>query len=154
MYIYTCIFLTSSNTLTLSIPKIYNYRNNQRLESITVIMETIAVTKIIVLVLALFIIKKIFFDRKKSGALLPPGPKGLPFVGNITDLPPPGIPESQHWLKHKELYGPISSLTVLGQTIIIIHDKNVALELMEKRSSIYSGRPRMVFAFEMYLTPN
>lgn len=35
----------------------------------------------------------------------PPGPKGLPFVGNLNDLPKPGVLEAHHWLKHKELYG-------------------------------------------------
>lgn len=35
----------------------------------------------------------------------PPGPKGLPLVGNLNDLPKPGVLEAHHWLKHKELYG-------------------------------------------------
>jgi cytochrome P450 len=112
-------------------------------------MGRILSVEIALLVLALYTIKRVYFGKKKNVASLPPGPKGLPLVGNIKDMPPAGIPEYQHWLKHKDLYGPISSVTVLGQTIIIIHDKNVALELMEKRSAIYSGRPRMVFAFEM-----
>lgn len=36
---------------------------------------------------------------------LPPGPKGLPGIGNLNDMPPPGVLEAHHWLKHKELYG-------------------------------------------------
>lgn len=36
---------------------------------------------------------------------LPPGPRGLPVLGNLKDLPPPGMLEATHWLKHKELYG-------------------------------------------------
>lgn len=88
--------------------------------------------------------------RKTSTALpLPPGPRGLPFVGNINDLPPAGVPEYQHWLQHKDQYGPLSSITVLGQTMVIIHDKRVAFELMEKRASKYSGRPSMKFGCEM-----
>ncbi|RDW63545.1 O-methylsterigmatocystin oxidoreductase-2 [Coleophoma cylindrospora] len=113
-------------------------------------MASMLLVETSLLLLALYIFKSVFFDKKKkNAALLPPGPSGLPFVGNIADLPPAGIPEYQHWLKHKDLYGPISSVTVLGQTMIIIHDKDLALELMEKRSAIYSSRPRMVFAFEM-----
>jgi hypothetical protein len=36
---------------------------------------------------------------------LPPGPKGFPLVGNVNDLPKPGVLEANHWLKHKEQYG-------------------------------------------------
>jgi hypothetical protein len=80
---------------------------------------------------------------------LPPGPKGVPLLGNINDLPPPEALEYKHWLQHKQQYGPISSVTVMGQTIIIIHDKNAAFELMEKRASRHSGRPSMKFAMEL-----
>jgi hypothetical protein len=80
---------------------------------------------------------------------LPPGPKGLPLVGNINDLPPQGSQEYLHWLKFKVRYGPLSSITILGQTMIIIHDRDIALELMEKRASKHSGRPNMKFAMEM-----
>jgi hypothetical protein len=37
----------------------------------------------------------------------------------------------------------------MGQTIIIIHHKNAAFELMEKRASRHSGRPSMKFAMEL-----
>lgn len=82
-------------------------------------------------------------------APLPPGPKGLPLIGNINDLPPAGAPDYQHWIKFKELYGPLSCITVLGQTFIIIHDKAIAFELMEKRALKHSGRPKMQLATEM-----
>ncbi|KAJ6255808.1 hypothetical protein Dda_9418 [Drechslerella dactyloides] len=77
---------------------------------------------------------------------LPPGPKGLPILGNISDLPPVGVPEWRHWLKYKDEYGPICSVTVLGQTIIVIHDKDMASELLDKRSAKFSSRPFMEFA--------
>ncbi|KAF5601062.1 oxidoreductase [Fusarium pseudocircinatum] len=36
---------------------------------------------------------------------LPPGPKGPHLIGNLNDLPPPGVFEAHHWLKFKDLYG-------------------------------------------------
>ncbi|KAJ5378228.1 uncharacterized protein N7496_005637 [Penicillium cataractarum] len=88
-------------------------------------------------------------SRKKTPGPLPPGPVGKPIVGNISDLPPPGVQDWAHWLKHKELYGPISSVTVLGQTIVIINDNEIAMELLSKRSAIHSSRPNLVFASQM-----
>jgi hypothetical protein len=96
----------------------------------------------------LYLAKKTFF-RKRCLTPLPPGPKPKPIVGNLLDLPPRGVHEWQHWLKHKELYGPISSVSLFGQTLIIVNDVQMAIELMEKRSAIHSSRPRMVFAGEM-----
>lgn len=41
--------------------------------------------------------------------------------------------------------GPISSLTVLDKHVIILNDANLAVQLLEKRSSIHSGRPENMF---------
>ncbi|KAJ7177827.1 cytochrome P450 oxidoreductase [Mycena filopes] len=54
-----------------------------------------------------------------------------------------------HWLHHKETYGPISSLTALGRHFIIISDMQTSIELLDKRSTIYSGRPTFTFAGDM-----
>ncbi|PGH32838.1 hypothetical protein GX50_04378 [[Emmonsia] crescens] len=85
-------------------------------------------------------------STQKSRRKLPPGPKPHPILGNLKDFPPNGTPEYQHWLKHKDRYGGISSVTVLGMTLVIIHDKKVAHELLEQMSSTTSGRPTMVMA--------
>lgn len=108
--------------------------------------------------LTLYILKRLLASSSLLSSLsfksaprlpLPPGPKGLPLVGNVADLPTPGTQEWMHWRKHKDLYGPISSVTVLGQTIVIINDHETAVEVLEKRSSVYSDRPTLAFATEM-----
>ena len=79
-----------------------------------------------------------------------PGPTPLPLLGNITSLPPTNsTPEYLHWLKHKDTYGPLSAVSVLGTTLIIIHDRNLAHELLEKEASKTAGRPEMVMANEL-----
>ncbi|KAK9425738.1 putative Cytochrome P450 [Seiridium unicorne] len=77
-------------------------------------------------------------SSKKRLLPLPPEPKDLPIVKNIRGLPPPGVPEWEHWAKHKNLYDPISSVTALGATIVLIHGNGIALDLLQERSSRYS----------------
>ncbi|KAJ0268694.1 hypothetical protein CBS470a_013809 [Colletotrichum nupharicola] len=97
--------------------------------------------------LAVFIVDKLLQARKNANRPpLPPDPKGLPLVGNIRDLPQPTEFAARFWLKHKDLYGPISSVQVLGKTLIIINDAQVASEMLDKRSSEFSSRPTIVLA--------
>lgn len=93
-----------------------------------------------------FVIYLMIRSRKSPSAKLPPGPTRLPILGSIMDLPAKGEPEYQHWLKFKDKYGPISSITALGQTIIILHDKQAAIEILEKTASKSSGRPYFTFS--------
>ena len=92
---------------------------------------------------------KLILTPKRTPLPLPPGPKPKPIIGNYYDLPPAGTHEWHHWGKHKALYGPISSISVLGTIMIILNDPRVATDLLEKRSLIYSDRPRLVLAGEM-----
>lgn len=84
--------------------------------------------------------------RKATFKALPPGPTPLPLVGNILDLPANEEPEFQHWLRFKDKFGPISSITVLGQTVVMLHDKQAAMDILDKTATKSSGRPNFVFA--------
>ncbi|KAJ7184629.1 cytochrome P450 [Mycena filopes] len=84
---------------------------------------------------------------KKRAPPLPPGPRGLPFLGNVSD-----VPTSEHWLKFAELgntWGDISSLTVLGQTMIIVNSAKIAEDLLEVRGANFSDRPVIPFGGDM-----
>ena len=73
---------------------------------------------------------------------MPPGPTPLPFLGNKLQLP-----KSKPWIQFQEWskkYGPIFTIWIGRKPTIIISDPNIAVELMEKRSTKYSSRPRMV----------
>lgn len=102
---------------------------------------------IIVTVLGIFISKQCF--RARIDLSLPPGPKRLPIVGNIMDLPLNGLSEFQHLLKHKEVYGPISSMTIMRKTFIFIHDHRIARGLLDKNPITTSGRPITEFASKL-----
>ena len=77
---------------------------------------------------------------------LPPGPRGLPLVGNLLEMP-----KSHPWLTHTELHkkhGPIFSMQFGLSTVIFLGTYEAARDLLEKRSSIYSSRPRSVMVGE------
>ena len=99
--------------------------------------------------LALFLVTTILVRtvRSRRGFKLPPGPKPLPLIGNLLDLPKDH--DWVHWAKHRDVYGPISSVTVFNQTIIILNDLQAALDLFERRSNVYSNRPILTFSGEM-----
>jgi hypothetical protein len=88
--------------------------------------------------------------RRNASALpLPPGPKGYPIIGNYLDLPPAGSREYEHWIKFKNTYGTLSSLTVFGQPMVIIHDRDAIVDIMEKMSLKSSSRPSQPFGNDM-----
>lgn len=99
-----------------------------------------------VIILLVILIYRLCF-RKSAG--LPPGPRRLPLVGNIRDFPPGGVFDYSFWLKHKEIYGPVSSITVMGRPIIIIHDRQAAHDLLGKKSANSLALPRLDFASKL-----
>ncbi|KAJ3534780.1 hypothetical protein NMY22_g6770 [Coprinellus aureogranulatus] len=79
--------------------------------------------------------------KRRQGLPLPPGPKGLPLVGNLYDIPPTF--EWEQYARWSEEYNSdIIHLNVAGRSIIILNTQKVATDLFEKRSSIYSSRPQ------------
>lgn len=100
--------------------------------------------------MAVYVFKSLL-SRLKSTTNLPkpPGPKGLPLIGNALDIPAGDQKQWLHWQTHKSLYGPISSVTALGQTVVILNDYDLAMDLLEKRSGEFSDRPVLPFGGQM-----
>ncbi|KAI0743502.1 cytochrome P450 [Daedaleopsis nitida] len=78
---------------------------------------------------------------KPRHAQLPPGPRPLPFLGNLLDLP-----KEHPWVTYRDWaakYGDIVGLRLPGgQALVILHTHQAAVDLLDKRSAIYSDRPK------------
>lgn len=84
---------------------------------------------------------------KRPSLPFPPGPKPAPLIGNIHQLP-----KSLQWLhlyRWSKEYGPVMHLSMAGQSLIILSTHQAAHDLLNRRSSQYSDRPRMVMAGEL-----
>ncbi|KAJ2934553.1 hypothetical protein H1R20_g2525, partial [Candolleomyces eurysporus] len=77
----------------------------------------------------------------------PPGPKPLPFIGNVLQMPTSNQPEVfRSWASN---YGDVVYVQIFGQPMVIIDSLQAARDLLDKRSSIYSDRPRFVLFSEL-----
>ncbi|KAG0702309.1 cytochrome P450 [Suillus ampliporus] len=92
-----------------------------------------------------YLVKQVFTG--KTPAPYPPGPPGRPLVGNIPDMP-----QVKPWLTFTEWgkkYGDISHVEVLGQHIMVLNSVKTAIELLDKKSSVYSDRPVLPMGGEL-----
>ncbi|KAI0736491.1 cytochrome P450 [Fomitopsis betulina] len=78
---------------------------------------------------------------------IPPGPRGLPVLGNALQ-----IPREQSWLQFTEWakrYGPVMHLSVVENPIIILSSREAIIDLLEKKSIMYSDRPVVPMAGQL-----
>ncbi|RPD62685.1 cytochrome P450 [Lentinus tigrinus ALCF2SS1-7] len=78
--------------------------------------------------------------QRTRGRPLPPGPKAIPFIGNVAHMR-----KLQPWLAHRELcekYGELVYIPVMGQSIAILGSPRVLSDLLEKRSAVTSDHPQ------------
>ncbi|KZT66841.1 cytochrome P450 [Daedalea quercina L-15889] len=78
---------------------------------------------------------------------LPPGPRGLPLLGNAWQ-----IPNECSWLtfaRWAKTYGPVMYISVVGSPIIVLSSREAITDLLEKKNLIYSDRPVIPMAGEL-----
>uniref|UniRef100_A0A0W0F7H8 Cytochrome p450 n=1 Tax=Moniliophthora roreri TaxID=221103 RepID=A0A0W0F7H8_MONRR len=90
--------------------------------------------------IALAIAKKsLNHSRRARTFRYPPGPPGNAITGNFFDLP-----QKKPWVvyaKWARQYGDVMHLDALGDHIVILSTPDIANDLLEKRSRIYSSKP-------------
>ncbi|KAF8075297.1 cytochrome P450 [Lyophyllum atratum] len=73
----------------------------------------------------------------------PPGPMGFPIIGNVFDLQ--GSREADNMASLAKKYGDIVYLEVFGSPIVMLNGE-AAMDLLDKRGSLYSDRPHFPMA--------
>ncbi|KAL0421844.1 UNVERIFIED_CONTAM: 2-methylbutanal oxime monooxygenase [Sesamum latifolium] len=99
----------------------------------------------LLVLLALPIILFFYFQKHKSKharSLHPPGPPGLPFIGNFHQFDT----QYPHIYLHSlsKLYGPIMSMKLGSRPVVVISSANVVKEIMKSHDLAFSGRPMHV----------
>jgi Cytochrome P450 len=89
-------------------------------------------------------------SRTKQHPPFPPGPPRDPIIGSLRSFPQTKWQET--FSKLQETYGGLIYFKVLGQSILVVNSLEVATDLMEKRGNIYSGRPRDVMNYTVYVS--
>ncbi|KIY43454.1 cytochrome P450 [Fistulina hepatica ATCC 64428] len=91
----------------------------------------------------------IFIRSRSRTSLLPPGPPGYPFIGNLLDLNTPSVPKLFADLE-ATYAGDIIHISVFGKSTVILNSESAVIDLLEKRGAIYSNRPRLVLLGELH----
>ncbi|EJD01826.1 cytochrome P450 [Fomitiporia mediterranea MF3/22] len=95
------------------------------------------------LVCALACIRQLRAWRRQRKPFPPvPGPKGLPLLDNVFDMQEEEIWETAR--KWGDEFGPLVQVKAFGETFIFVNSYQAAVDLFEKRGSMYSSRPQKV----------
>ncbi|KAI0770763.1 CyP450 monooxygenase [Irpex lacteus] len=92
-----------------------------------------------ILVVIVHLVYKRRWLNRLRGCKLPPGPRRLPIVGNLFDLPN----TEQPWTVYNEwadVYGDMVFTQVMNTPMLLVSSTEVAFDLLDKRSAIYSDR--------------
>ncbi|THU84143.1 cytochrome P450 [Dendrothele bispora CBS 962.96] len=99
----------------------------------------------LLLAAGVYLLTRLFSGGKKYSK--PPGPKGYPLIGNLLDVP--SSFEWIEWARWGEKWGDLLSMSVFGTTVVVINSYERAVEMLDKKSTVYSDRPYVPMAMEL-----
>ena len=70
---------------------------------------------------------------------LPPGPRGLPILGNILDMDPKSMTKTLR--KYRQIYGDIYTIRLGSMAMTIVSGYDNMREVFQKRGDEFSHRP-------------
>ncbi|KAK1228847.1 hypothetical protein PQX77_008114 [Marasmius sp. AFHP31] len=79
--------------------------------------------------------------RRRSNLPLPPGPRGLPLVGNLRDIAGIGGDPWVTYNQWSQVYGDVLHFKVLGHHTVVLNSYEATNDLLDKKSYNYSDRP-------------
>ncbi|KKO99964.1 cytochrome P450 [Trichoderma harzianum] len=106
---------------------------------------TVVAASVGALTLVVFLAYRLYVASSRP-ANFPPGPRGLPIIGNLHQIPQ-GLPflAFEEWSKK---YGPIVGFKLGSQNAVVIHEASLVHELIIKKGAITSARPPRYVAQE------
>ncbi|KIK87086.1 hypothetical protein PAXRUDRAFT_14451 [Paxillus rubicundulus Ve08.2h10] len=93
----------------------------------------------VAVLLAVEVVRQLRRPSRSSRPPLPPGPKPIPFLGNVLELNTEA--PYRTYAEWSKTYGDILYTRILNQEIIVLNSEGAAVELLERRSTKYSDRP-------------
>ena len=118
-------------------------------------VSLITIVDLLVILSFVLVLSSIRDYRRRGGLSYPPGPRPLPIIGNLLD-----IPKESSWLAYAKFArryggvfflssipsktssaGDVLSFHVFGKVIIVLNTVKATRDLLDKCGEIYSDRP-------------
>ncbi|XP_052103028.1 steroid 17-alpha-hydroxylase/17,20 lyase-like [Mytilus californianus] len=96
-----------------------------------------------------FTLTYVYLDSRRTRAVLPPGPRALPLLGNIIQLFGKDLHIALTDLS--KTYGDLVWLKLGGESVIVINTMNAVVKSFVRQGRVFSGRPRTRKTVEVML---
>ncbi|KAK4421955.1 cytochrome [Sesamum alatum] len=100
---------------------------------------------ILVLILALTVIFMYFFHKKRTATktLIPPGPPGLPFMGNLHQFATATNLHVHLWELSRK-YGSLIHMKLGSVPVFVVSSAKLAKEVLKTQDSVFCSRPKLL----------